>query len=126
MTRGWEGKRMSRPVSLVEFVERFEPQMAGADGPDLEKQWHRSACPGLVKSVKTLGYTAEDARRCTLGQVDIDGADVLRGPGQSQSALATAEEFVRNALADGPQPSTELFTKAEAEGIKRRTLSRAL
>ncbi len=47
------------------------------------------------------------------------------GEGAIPSALADAEQWLENALADGPRASKALFDEAEAEKIAGRTLRRA-
>jgi len=46
-------------------------------------------------------------------------------PGPEPQERTEAEEWLRDALADGPRPASELFSEAAADGITKGTLKRA-
>ena len=69
-----------------------------------------------------------------VGRFVLDGTsersveDILKdqGSGQDRDALTRAEDYLRKALANGPQPSKDIEDEArQAENITKRTLDRA-
>ncbi len=52
-------------------------------------------------------------------------ADELLGTAEERSALAEAQDWLRETLGDGPQPRAVLFKQARSDGIAERTLHRA-
>ncbi|HVS38350.1 MAG TPA: hypothetical protein VMS17_22520, partial [Gemmataceae bacterium] len=69
-----------------------------------------------------------------LGEADVTADELVRRLTRSEWAkraeertrLQEAVEFLRNLLADGPQPTAHAYLLAQIEGIARRTLQRAL
>jgi hypothetical protein len=92
----------------------------------------RSDLPSLAYRIiqAAVPTTKGDAN---VGRLIIDGPsertvqDILGDPGgQERDAKSRAEEYLRTALADGPQPSRDVEEKArEGYGISVRTLKRA-
>ncbi len=70
---------------------------------------------------------AEHPHLVWQGPTGHQAADLLRGPDPeaSASALRDAEAFLRDVLADGPQPATTVRRMARDAGISDRTLDRA-
>jgi AAA domain-containing protein/primase-like protein len=61
-----------------------------------------------------------------LGEVAVGANDLVRKPeGEKLGAVEKAEEWLREALADGPIPSKQVLDDGEAAGFSRRTLFRA-
>jgi hypothetical protein len=61
------------------------------------------------------------------GESSLDAAALLSAPTdhEERSALSEAQEFLREALSDGPQPAAEVRQEADSAGIAKRTLDRA-
>jgi hypothetical protein len=63
-----------------------------------------------------------------LGESDLSADEALApapSRGRESPEFAKANDFLRRALADGPQPARDVFPAAEAEGIAEKTLRRA-
>ncbi len=69
-----------------------------------------------------------------LGQADVTADELVRRltrpelvkRAEERTRLQEAVEFLRNLLADGPEPTAHCYLLAQTEGIARRTLQRAL
>ncbi len=69
-----------------------------------------------------------------LGEADVTADELVRRltrpelvkRAEERTRLQEAVEFLRNLLADGPQPTAHCYLLAQIEGIARRTLQRAL
>jgi hypothetical protein len=61
------------------------------------------------------------------GESNLDAAALLSAPTdhEERSALSEAQEFLREVLADGPLPASDVKQEADSAGIAKRTLDRA-
>jgi hypothetical protein len=77
---------------------------------------------------KSVGYSIDAEGFTWTGEVDLTAADLLQGEAspEEQGANDDAMEWLREALADGPQEAGPLQQRFEREtGHNRRTLQRA-
>lgn len=101
------------------------------DPDDPERRILAAIKNNLARSPRALRFrlvsVGEVARIEWLGECDWE-ADRLVGPPESEesrTALDSACEFLRQALADGPQPQANLIDRAAKESIRPGTLKRA-
>jgi len=76
----------------------------------------------------SLRYRMSDGGFTWDGEVDIDADSVLdttNNDGEVAGALAEAEEFLCDILANGAVPSRQVIGEAKEVGIKEHTLKRA-
>lgn len=87
-----------------------------------------SAKSNLSASPSALRYRVTEEGFDWIGEVDIDADSVLNtatNDGEVAGALAEAEDYLRDILADGPMAAQEIMEIANQEGITIRTLKRA-
>jgi hypothetical protein len=105
----------------------------GVDPDDETRRVVRVAKTNYREPASGLSFTLGSDEEFEVGYVaNVTASDVTAE--QITSAPATADErgdrddartFVREFLADGPQPSEDMLRAAEANGVSRRTLFRA-
>lgn len=61
-----ETSQPRRPITLREFVARFQSKCVGRNDQETEMLWTRDACPELANAAEALGFTAEEVRACTF------------------------------------------------------------
>lgn len=92
---------MSRPISLIDFAARFEPDCASADEGELEARWYQSACPRLVARVEELGYSDQETRRCTLEMLRQSATRLEMARGACEALSYLLESGIRSILVAG-------------------------
>jgi hypothetical protein len=90
--------RLTRPISLIDFVARFEPACASSDEEELAARWHKSACPRLVARVQELGYSGQDARCCTLEMLRQSATRLEMAQGACEALSYRLESGIRSIL----------------------------
>jgi hypothetical protein len=75
----------------------------------------------------SLGYELREGQLLWTGVSDITAEAMLRPnqPEEERSAVEEAADFLRDFLADGEQPTTEVIRSAKRAGIQEKTLRRA-
>jgi hypothetical protein len=119
---------LHRPGGSIAFVAAARLAFAvGADPQDGDRSVLASLKSNVCAAAPSLAFRFEDGRlEWEAGAVSLDADALLR---QAPSADDRAEhvdgeEFLRDFLADGPQPSVDVLKAAENNGISRRTLFR--
>jgi len=76
----------------------------------------------------TLGYRidhdGQETRLLWTGECDITAGDLL-ADNRGEGRIDRARRFLRDLLSEGPMPASEIYERAEEEGIAKRTLQAA-
>jgi hypothetical protein len=78
------------------------------------------AAPGA-----SLAFGLDDGGFTWLGDYDVTLDEILNAKPKQDSQFDKAKRLIKNALAHGSVPATEIFDRADAEGISHKTLNRA-
>lgn len=112
--------------------------LAAAEPDDADRRVLAATKCNLTAAPRPLRFRLEPCNgvcRVTWhGEADYTADDLVRRLSRSELAkraedrtrLQEAVEFLRDLLADGPQPTVQVYLLAQIEGIARRTLQRAL
>lgn len=103
--------------------------------PETERRLLLSVGSNIGKDAAGLGYRIAEAHAGRIkttrlqwddAPVTVSASEALRaGNGEQSNKQTAAEEFLRDALDDGPRYQTEINTLARQQGISDRTLRRA-
>jgi hypothetical protein len=80
----------------------------------------------IAYTVEQVGEQAGSSIRVRWGElVDLTADDIVRAEPAAPAMRKSAEQFLRDLLAAGPRPATEVVQLARADGHSKRTLARA-
>jgi putative DNA primase/helicase len=128
LSKGRSGRAMHAGAGSVDFTAAARSVLlAGSVADDSGARAIVQTKSNLGPLAPALGYSIEGGRFDWCGASTLTAADLLGSEDSSEDrgALADAEEFLRDLLADGPCPAADALKKARAEGIAERTLKRA-
>ena len=127
VTKGQTAKAVHRALGSGDFVNAARSALlAGSDtdDPDRCALFHEKA--NLGPKAPPLGYSIKEGRFTWTGETTLTTSQVLGGGDASDlSARDEAEQFLREALANGQMPAKDVMAEAESAGITPRTLRRA-
>lgn len=129
--RGGEHSPLNRITASLAFVAQARSVLLLAIDPEDESGQRRVLAPvkmNLCAHPPSLGlHFAEDGGLVWDGPVSKNAADLLALPADDseRTALAEAQEFLRDLLADGPVQAEEVLKRARRAGVAEKTLRRA-
>lgn len=129
LSKGIGGSAIYRGMGSVDLTGAARSELfVAADPENSNRAIMAHSKSNLGKFGPSLAFCIGDGGALVWhGESSLKANDLLALPATSEerSALEEAEEFLRNALADGPQPSKEIQEQAKANGISPATLRRA-
>lgn len=122
------GKALYRGLGSVDFTAAARSVLlAGRNPSNPSERAIVHTKSSLAAEAPALGYEITDGGLRWTGTSTLTAAQLL-GAEQSEDergAVAEAEDFLREALAAGPRPSSEVANQARTLGLSERSLQRA-
>ncbi|MBI5864817.1 MAG: AAA family ATPase [Planctomycetes bacterium] len=134
LSKGGGGKAVYRAMGSLAFAAAARcVWLFAADRQDAKRRLFLSAKSNIAPDTPGMAYTIENGEggpvvAWSAEPVTITADEALADPsgfGGDPSSLDSAKEWLRDSLAAGPMPADDVQAGAKAEGISRRTLSRA-
>ena len=137
--RKGEGRAMYRAMGSLAFVAAARAVYGVAKDADDPTEQRRLVLPiknNLGNDTDGLAYrlvapdgglpaVAWEAEPVHISAEEALGPVTAKKPGPDPQERSEAADWLRNALAEGPQPAKELFAEAKKNGIREGTLKRA-
>jgi AAA domain len=128
LSKGTDRRALYRALGSVAFVAAARLVLAVAPHPEDDDA--RVLVPvksNICAPATTLAYRLTDGRLTWDADpvVNVTADQLLSGPALDRQEHREADEWLREALADGPTLSKDIEAAAEQVGIARRTLFRA-
>jgi hypothetical protein len=128
LTKGGTDKAIYRGIGSIDFLAACRSVLLVGHDPDepTRRAIIHNKC-NLTEKGAAVGYEIRDGQFYWTGASDLTAERILSSGSneESRSAIRIAEDFLRDALADGPRPSSEVQKEARAAGISQPTLNRA-
>jgi AAA domain len=132
LTKRGGGKALYRGTGSIGIIGAIRTALFLARHPrEPEKRVFAMTKSNIGPLAPTLVYrlAEEEGRRARvewLGECDVTADELCRPPGRGEGLVGpTADEWLREALANGSRAAKELLEEGEAAGFKSRTLERA-
>src|SRR5262249_46868953 len=128
LSKSGKDKAIYRGIGTIDQTAAVRSVLlAGEDPDDKNKRAIAHIKNNIGPKADPLGFEIRDGRFYWLESTTLTASRML-APASSDSekgALADAEDFLRDYLADGPKNSNEVIAEAEGGGISKQKLFRA-
>ncbi|MGA9994659.1 MAG: AAA family ATPase [Pyrinomonadaceae bacterium] len=122
------GHALNAGIGSVDFAAAARSVLlVGVDPDEPHKRAIVQIKNNLAPHGEAIGYTLEDSQFYWTGSSTLTAGRILSLPSdeEERGARSEAEDFLRDALSDGPRASKEIKTEARQAGISEITLRRA-
>jgi hypothetical protein len=128
LTKGGTDKAIYRGIGSIDFLAACRSALLVGSDPDepSRRAIVHNKC-NIAEQGAAVGYEIRDGQFFWTGPSDLTAERILSSGSneENRSAIRVAEDFLRDALAEGPRPSTEVQKEAREAGISEPTLNRA-
>jgi hypothetical protein len=133
LNKGQGGNALYRGGGSIGIVGAARSGLLIAKDPEDESQRVLASIKSnLAAPAPSLVFSLSGTERGAVrvdwkGESNLSAEALLSAPAdhEERSALSEAQEFLREVLADGPEPAAEVRREADSAGISMRTLDRA-
>lgn len=128
LTKGGRDRAIYRGVGSIDFTASARSVLlVGCDPDDSSRRAVAHIKSNLAGMGVSLGYEIRDGCFLWTGESALTAERILGAPiGEGErKTRADAEDFLRDALSEGPRPSEETTREARRAGISQATLTRA-
>jgi hypothetical protein len=128
LSKAQAGRALYRGLGSIDISGAARSELfVAADPDDPERRVMAHAKSNLGRLGASIAYTIrENGTLIWRGTTNLTANDlvIVGSEGGGQSAVEEATDFLREALADGPRASKEIWQQAEERGISYATLRR--
>jgi AAA domain/Bifunctional DNA primase/polymerase, N-terminal len=128
LTKGGTDKAIYRGIGSIDFLAACRSALLVGSDPDepSRRAIVHNKC-NIAEQGAAVGYEIRDGQFFWTGPSNLTAERILSSGSneENRSAIRVAEDFLRDALAEGPRPSTEVQKEAREAGISEPTLNRA-
>jgi hypothetical protein len=128
LTKGGKDKAIYRGIGSIDFTAACRSVLlVGSDPDDSNRRAMVQIKNNLAEMGCSIGYEIRDGKFSWTGISTLTAGRILASEGNEEksSALHNAEDFLREALSEGPIPAKQIYKEARDVGIAQITLSRA-
>jgi DNA repair protein RadA/Sms len=128
LTKGGKDRAIYRGIGSIDFTAACRSVLlVGSDPDDPNRRAMVQIKNNLAPMGCSIGYEIRDGKFFWTGTSNLTAGRILAlaSDEEKNSALHNAEEFLREALSEGPRTSKEVQKEAREAGIAEITLSRA-
>lgn len=128
LSKGSRDRAIYRGLGSIDLTAAARSVLLAGQDPDepAKRAIAQTKC-NLAPLGPPVGFSLEGGHFAWLPETDLTAARMLaaEGDGEEVGRRAGAEEFLQEALVDGPRPAKEIRREARDEGLSDRTLDRA-
>ena len=127
LTKGGMSKAIYRGLGSIDFTAACRSVLlAGCDPENPQKKGLVHIKSNLAPTGKAIGYELKDGNFYWTGESDLTAGRILAiEDTESTSVLGEAGNFLKDELADGAGPASEIFRDASSAGLSEITVKRA-